>query len=640
MAAFITQLVSRILRRSFSLGSVDIGMSKPFSLREFVANAQHVTSGQGVFGFCGVRASALDVPRLSRSSSPTHSLDFERVTPAPIDASEPETTRVEFVGTPAVAAARSTQASASGSGSDSSSVRSRSRSPIGSGMTSPPLVVDVGEGLGEKNRFARDLAARLATLVPPRPRSAGRRLDWTAGPESVPTSTETVAQALTHHVMNLCNSASVVIPTAIVGTIMLTHYKRGLSRRDLIECATWLRSEIRDRGFRVASRSRSSIQDDLAKTVDRVLSSVDSGSSNEMVKRFRGDTLLFGLYSPEERMLLVFYRNQLMHVFLTESLVCAAMYAVERKRESFPTSVSGSELRRYTHFLGQLFRFEFALPPSSFHRDTFSETLDSLVSRGIFARTETQDETNASYFSVDSSGDAELVDTTFVSHGTGMYLWLCALMWPFVDSYWLAGLGLFALVGAPGPIPLDTLVVHIQTNLGEAVFFSGQLDLYEACSRDTLLNALRLYSRWGLVFIEDGNVCLTPTFSTYQSVQTLVRRVASFKKRSRAYSSRRYRAVSCSDLEDAEAHAMRTAPLLWGDTVARSPSASRSASPSPDVTESLPGFLGAGYLGDPSEPSPEPSPSPFSVIGNAFAHSAPTIRSTLDVDTRTETTHQ
>ncbi|KNC49199.1 glycerol-3-phosphate acyltransferase [Thecamonas trahens ATCC 50062] len=612
--AFATTLLSRILRRQFSLGSVDMGMAAPFSLREFVRRQWQ--TDEGVFGFCGVRASAIDVPRLSRASSPTRSLEFARVAPAPVDASEPGREAGDAAWVAAAVGSSSTESSVSdddnGAFTDMSSIAGGGNGDESrKGSPEAGLVVDVALS-PTKTQFASELVGRLQRLVPAAgvpiasrvpslgspvkilhesgsawqaphvgrgalmlpsrssrqiltPRSAG--VAAAAAPRA-----HAVSLALTHNVMYLCNSASVVVPSAVVGTILLTHYKRGLALKDLAQCVTWLRNEVRKRGFRVAARARGSFESDVAQLVNRVLSSRDSGSSNEMVKKFRGDTLLFGLYTPEERMLLVFYRNQLMHVFVPEALVCAALYALERKRGEFPARVSGRDLRRYTHFLVQLFRFEFAFPPSSFHRDTFSETVESLVQRRILVRSAVGEpgEIDSDMFSVDSRDDDSLVESTFVSHGTGMYLFLCSLLWPFLDSYFLCALGLFALLEPAGgqrpPVEVSAFVAHVQKNVGEAVFFGGQLDLYEAISRDTLINAAKLYARWGVVRIADGHISLADEFASDGEVSRFARRIAAFKKRSRSYSSRRYRTRRGvrSAVADAESHARNVAPLLWG----------------------------------------------------------------------------
>ena len=74
---------------------------------------------------------------------------------------------------------------------------------------------------------------------------------------------------------------------------------------------------------------------------------------------------------------------------------------------------------------------------------------------------------------------------------------LCTLLWPFVDSYWVAATALFALTSNT-EVEEAALLERMQW-LGETMYHERMICFYESCSRETLRHALDVFYDWGVV---------------------------------------------------------------------------------------------------------------------------------------------
>lgn len=86
-----------------------------------------------------------------------------------------------------------------------------------------------------------------------------------------------------------------------------------------------------------------------------------------------------------------------------------------------------------------------------------------------------------------------------VAAGTGetMFAFLCSMLWPFIDSYYVAALALFSLFPS-SKIPKNDLALRMQW-LAEALYHDRKIQHYESCSLDTLKNAMRTFERMGVI---------------------------------------------------------------------------------------------------------------------------------------------
>lgn len=76
---------------------------------------------------------------------------------------------------------------------------------------------------------------------------------------------------------------------------------------------------------------------------------------------------------------------------------------------------------------------------------------------------------------------------------------LCFMIWPFIESYWLAAVSLFTLApssiaAGQNPIWVDSKLFANRTQaLGKTLYYQGDLSYLEAVNKETLSNAFMRY---------------------------------------------------------------------------------------------------------------------------------------------------
>lgn len=125
-----------------------------------------------------------------------------------------------------------------------------------------------------------------------------------------------ILRTLGYRVLSEINDVSVMMPTALVGTVLLTLRGRGVGKGELVRRLNWLCERVRAKGGRVAHFYRSPTE----LVVDRALDVLGP----KLVGEISG--LVEPTYYAVDRFQLSFYRNMLIHLFITEALVSVAMY--------------------------------------------------------------------------------------------------------------------------------------------------------------------------------------------------------------------------------------------------------------------------------------------------------------------------
>lgn len=117
-------------------------------------------------------------------------------------------------------------------------------------------------------------------------------------------------------VLSDVNAVSVVMPTALVGTVLLTLRGRGVNKKELVRRVEWLSDRVRDKGGRVAHFAGAPTEVVVERALDVL--------GPEMIGTI--DDLPETVYYAVDRFQLSFYRNMTIHLFISEALVSAAMY--------------------------------------------------------------------------------------------------------------------------------------------------------------------------------------------------------------------------------------------------------------------------------------------------------------------------
>jgi|GEM_PF-1642389 len=299
-------------------------------------------------------------------------------------------------------------------------------------------------------------------------------------------------QTLAHHVVYEINEGSVIPPTAIVAGVLLTQYRRGISRTELIRKVDWLRNEVQIRGGKVATI------ENTGSLVDRTVKSF-----GKMVKS--PERTLETIFRPREghRLEMGYYRNQLIHLFLSEGVIACALQAfwkkaIDRKFDQMGVSrelpslnrlnsqlahglgheVLLHELLEEVRFISRLLKLEFTYKPSPDIQDNFKETLAQMAERKIIIQ--------------------EYDEVYLHEKGREPIGFLHALFWPYIDSYWVASLGLLSLLPKHDderPVVDQKILIQTMQSIAETLFHEGNLRYSDAVSSDILKNALDLFKQ-------------------------------------------------------------------------------------------------------------------------------------------------
>ena len=154
-----------------------------------------------------------------------------------------------------------------------------------------------------------------------------------------------------YKVLSDINAVSVVMPTALIGTILLTLRGRGVGKAELVRRIEWLSGRVRAKGGRVAHFYGAPTEE----IVDRGLEVLGPGLIG-VVEGLPEET-----YFAVDRFQLSFYRNMTIHLFISEALVSVAMYTrVKQGGGPANQSISYEELFRQVSFLSQVISLSFA----------------------------------------------------------------------------------------------------------------------------------------------------------------------------------------------------------------------------------------------------------------------------------------
>lgn len=286
-------------------------------------------------------------------------------------------------------------------------------------------------------------------------------------------------------VLSEINAVSVVMPTALIGTVLLTLRGRGVGKAELVRRVEWLSDRVRNKGGRVAHFAGAPTE----VVVDRGLEVLGSGLVGIV------DGLPETTYYAVDRFQLSFYRNMTIHLFISEALVSAAMYT-RVKQGGGPANqrISFEALYDQVSFLSQIFRGEFIYPTAGLLVN-LEATLQGLEKDEVIS---IERDTNGK---ISSAG---LHDTERKS-GRENFDFYCFLIWPFIESTWLGGVSLMGLTPPPGQkndVWLDTLKTQDAAQLlGKTLYHQGDLSYFEAVNKETLKNAFFLFEEEGIILI-------------------------------------------------------------------------------------------------------------------------------------------
>ncbi|KAK6533805.1 hypothetical protein TWF694_002734 [Orbilia ellipsospora] len=304
-------------------------------------------------------------------------------------------------------------------------------------------------------------------------------------------------RSLGYKVLSDINACSVVMPTSLIGTVLLTLRGRGVGKTELIRRIEWLKARIVAKGAKVAHFGGVGTE----VVVERGLEVI-----GDLVGKL--DNLAEETYYAVDRFQLSFYRNMVIHLFILEAIVCAAMYT-KVKQGGGPANqrISYKDLFDHVSFLSRLFRNEFVFPTEGLLAN-LDKTLKEL---------EAEDVIHIGYSS-NSTKEVEYVEISPREREKGRenYDFYCFMIWPFIEGVWLAGVAVVGITppeGKDGPEDgwIDSKrFLDVSQLLGKTLYHQGDLSYFEAVNSQSLKNAFTRFASDGILETKGGKTRIRP----------------------------------------------------------------------------------------------------------------------------------
>jgi glycerol-3-phosphate O-acyltransferase len=293
-------------------------------------------------------------------------------------------------------------------------------------------------------------------------------------------------ERLAHRIVNGINRVTAITPTSLTAAALLGTGRRGIARADLLDMARFLVERARAVGGRLAPAlvgegGRLSI-DALDRALDLLQRDGDleiRNASGTAPGARRSDDEIYTV-PDDRRPRLAFYRNNAIHLYVNEALVALALVSATGGSSAgldVERVIARGLLQERTLRLSRLLKLEFSFRVGETFESIFDATVAGMVASGLLA----------------PAADGALRG----SDSAGLVL-LAGQVRDFVESYLVVARALAALPADAAPMTERDLVRRIQ-ELGETLFFTGEVRRREACIVNNYKNAIARFVESGLL---------------------------------------------------------------------------------------------------------------------------------------------
>jgi glycerol-3-phosphate O-acyltransferase len=270
---------------------------------------------------------------------------------------------------------------------------------------------------------------------------------------------------ISYEVVSEISRVSVVTPFALVAAALLCHYKRGLTRNDLLEIIYELFHYLASRGVSIAStfaNPERAIQDalDQFKSMGLITEmGAEEGEEDEFAE------VVFSL-AEEKRLHLEYYKNNILHFFVPLSFVAASI--LSKSEDAIPLFTLMEDYK----FFKRLFRHEFIFDHRKGDAEEVHEALAYLLDRGMIVGLEKGDE---AWIEVKGKGRLYLRP-------------YAGLIQNYIESYWVVTRGSSYL---KKDMRTDKEFLKLVQKLGTRMYKKGEILRNEAQSVSNYQNAMK-----------------------------------------------------------------------------------------------------------------------------------------------------
>lgn len=299
---------------------------------------------------------------------------------------------------------------------------------------------------------------------------------------------------LAHAAMAEINRITSATAASVVAMALLAGGKRGVAHGDLLASCRRVVAALGRRGARLAEGLRGRGRDEAVRQAIELFSRAELCQTKTL-----GDDAVYAV-PDDKRLPLSIPRNNIVHFFIAEALVCAGMLGAEHRRRG-DEGLGREALRERVQALSRLFKFEFMFRVDKGFDALFDETLARLDAEGITRPVPG-----------DRWAFGPGVDGL---DGVGWAVFFADLLAPYLLGYQAAARALSLLLKGPlsrRDLPRKSMAV------AERMFLSGDIDRREALSRPTFENALLALEDQKYIADKAGKLALLAPFDTPETV--------------------------------------------------------------------------------------------------------------------------
>lgn len=352
---------------------------------------------------------------------------------------------------------------------------SYSREALGEKKTKESLKALLQNGIGVLKTNHGDISVSFANPI-----SLDSLLQNKLNPYENENDKKTFVNQVSNRIIQELNDSSRIMPTSLIATIMLAN-RHGISKEELILNVSYLKGHVVKRGGKMHHHLKDS-------SIDRSLGLLKDMISTKGMVEIKSDDLKNFIH-------LGIYRNQVLHLFYMESMVCIVL---ETKN-----GMDLEGLLSDCEFLKDLLQLEFIG-----NEKQWKSLIDQMVIDGILK------ENQGNYY-IQNFKASNL---------------LTSMVFPFIESYWLAGLTLFSFHGEEKtPLNSEQLVIRAQW-LANKLYKQGKTYYYESISKIQLNNAFNTFLRMGILTKSKQGLSLSKEYSSIDHELGFVGKIGKFRK--------------------------------------------------------------------------------------------------------------
>ncbi|CDW87851.1 male sterility protein [Stylonychia lemnae] len=290
-------------------------------------------------------------------------------------------------------------------------------------------------------------------------------------------SEEQMKHFITNFGQKLCQNQTdnlVIMITSLTASILLMH-RKGISYDQLLQKSEWLFQEVQARNAELSFNSSPS----------STMISTSLGYLGKFIDQKRNvfEPSVSAKKDYKNIVMLSYYRNNLTHLFINDSEIACCIFGFGSILDLSKNEIKVDELEQKYKYLQDLLSEEFVIRKTNKTKDNFLKNLEFMESRRLF----TYDKTNQTL-------KMQLQDSK-QQYG---HSFLCHMLLPYIESYWLTFIYFISLDNRQAQIEENSLYNKIQW-LAEALYDQGHVKFYESCMLESMRNAVKRYTQMGVL---------------------------------------------------------------------------------------------------------------------------------------------